>query len=174
MAVFLATAAAVLIADQWTKSWVLRSIGDDERRHVFGPLHLVKRFNTGMAFSIGDGAAWTQWLVRAGVVALLAWTAITLRRASTTPRFAALLALLAAGGVGNQIDRIFRTGNPVRRSVVDFLDVGFWPVFNVADSALSTACVLLIIRSFRAPKLHHDQSERDVTKHDATERDVTS
>jgi signal peptidase II len=147
--VLVGVVAVVLAADQLTKSWALRSLGDRERRHIIGPVHFVKRYNTGMAFSLGDEVAWTQWLVRVGVVALVTWVVVMSCRADATRRVTALFALLAAGALGNQIDRLFRTGTPVKGAVVDFIDVGFWPVFNIADAALSVAAVALIVRSFR-------------------------
>lgn len=55
------------------------------------------------------------------------------------PRVQAALALLAGGAVGNLIDRI-RFG-----AVVDYIDVHIWPVFNVADLAVTTGAVLLMI-----------------------------
>ncbi len=55
------------------------------------------------------------------------------------PRVQGALALLAGGAVGNLIDRI-RLG-----AVVDYIDVHFWPVFNVADLAVTTGAALLLI-----------------------------
>jgi signal peptidase II len=136
--------AGVVGLDQLTKTLVLRNIGVDERTNVVGPLSLVRRYNTGVAFSLGAGSAVTAWMVTIVVVGLLAWVVRTIFRGAQ-PVFAALLAVIAGGGVGNQLDRLFRAGGWNRGAVIDFLDVGFWPVFNIADMALSVGCAVLAV-----------------------------
>lgn len=140
LAVFL----LVVGLDQGSKSLVLRSIDLDERIDIFGPLSLVRRYNTGVAFSLGDGSSVTAWLVTAVVTALLVWVVHTISRGAQ-PLFAVLLAAIAGGGVGNQLDRFFRNGGWNKGAVIDFVDVGFWPVFNVADMALSVGCAVLAL-----------------------------
>ncbi len=144
--------AGVVIVDQLTKTWVLRSVGLTQRLHVVGPLDIVRRYNTGVAFSRGEGSAITAWFVLAVIVVLLGWCVKTVQRPSTSRLYAVLLGLIAGGGIGNVVDRMFRNAGWNRGSVIDFLDVGFWPVFNVADMALSVGCVALAVLSFVAPR----------------------
>ena len=61
---------------------------------------------------------------------------------------AVALGLVLGGAFGNVIDRIFRSPGFLRGAVVDFVDVGFWPVFNLADSAITCGCLLLLLASW--------------------------
>jgi signal peptidase II len=135
---------SVVGLDQLTKWLVLRKIGLSERVGVVGPLSLVRRYNTGVAFSLGAGSAVTAWLVTAVVVALLVWVVRTISRGAQ-PLFALLLAAIAGGGVGNQLDRLFRNGGWNKGAVIDFIDAGLFnfAIFNVADMALTVGCALL-------------------------------
>jgi signal peptidase II len=56
------------------------------------------------------------------------------------------------GALGNLVDRFFRAPGFLRGHVVDFVAVGWWPVFNIADSCITIGAVLLIVRSLRAPR----------------------
>jgi signal peptidase II len=60
------------------------------------------------------------------------------------------MSLVAAGAAGNVIDRLFRGDAWFRGSVVDFIDLQWWPVFNVADSAITIGGVLVILGALRA------------------------
>ena len=125
---------------------------------VFGDvLRIIHARNLGMAFSLGNELSpfvrFTLLVVVSGAV--LVWLVATLYRSSeTTDTQRWFLALVAGGGIGNLIDRIFRPAG-----VVDFVDVvwlgldvrwpGFlawerWPTFNVADSAISVGVLLII------------------------------
>lgn len=63
------------------------------------------------------------------------------------------LTLLLGGALGNLADRFFRSPGFLRGHVVDFVAVGWWPVFNVADSCVTIGAVLLIVRSLRQPRV---------------------
>lgn len=132
---------SVVGLDQASKTAVLQTIDPDERL-VLGPLSLVRRYNTGVAFSLGNGSAATAWIATFVVAVLLVWVVRTISRGAQ-PLFAALLAAIAGGGVGNQLDRLFRGERWNKGAVIDFVDVGFWPIFNVADMALSIGCAVL-------------------------------
>ncbi len=137
---------SIVALDQLTKTLVLRNIGLRERVASIGPLSFVRRYNTGVAFSLGNGSAITAWLVTVVVAALLVWVVRTISRGAQ-PLFAVLLAIIAGGGVGNQLDRLFRGGGWNKGAVVDFIDVGLFnfAIFNVADMALSVGCVTLAV-----------------------------
>jgi len=62
------------------------------------------------------------------------------------------LTLVLGGALGNLCDRIFRSPGFLRGHVVDFVAVGWWPVFNVADSCVTIGAILLIVRSLRPPR----------------------
>jgi signal peptidase II len=61
---------------------------------------------------------------------------------------AVALGLVLGGAFGNVGDRIFRSPGFLRGAVVDFVDVGFWPVFNLADSAITCGCILLLLTTW--------------------------
>ncbi len=79
-------------------------------------------------------------LVAVGVVIGVIRIGRTLR----SPWWALGLGLVLGGALGNLIDRIFRSPGPLQGHVVDFVSVGWWPVFNVADSSIVCGAVLLV------------------------------
>ncbi len=153
-AVGLEVTAAVVALDQLTKSLVVAHLGAADEVRLIGSLRLIRRFNTGMAFSKGSGSPLVSWIVGIVIVVLAAWVLRTLWRRPGTPgapsaSYAAALGALLGGALGNKVDRLVRRGG----AVVDFIEVGtWWPVFNVADSALSLACVALVVFSVRSER----------------------
>jgi signal peptidase II len=140
-------AAAVVALDQLTKHWALRALADGPIE-VVGSLRFNLSFNSGTAFSIGEGWGGVISLVGLVVVAVL------LRGTLSWPgRLPVLAAVLVAGGaVGNLLDRIFRDGEGfLGGRVVDFIDLQWWPIFNVADIGICTGAALLAVLSLRAP-----------------------
>lgn len=137
-----ATAAFVVALDQVTKSWALAALADGPVDVVW-TLRLALSFNTGAAFGLGEGAA--PVLVFAAV-AIVVVVLVTARTIATTPAASAALALVVGGAVGNLCDRLFRAHGG---AVVDFIDFGWWPAFNVADAAITVGAVLLVVVSRR-------------------------
>jgi signal peptidase II len=137
--------ALVMAADIASKQWVLANLGESDRRHVVGPLDVVLRRNSGAAFSVAAGRSFFPWMITVLCMALMVWTIRSIRREDPRLRGAGLLAvaLMIGGALGNQVDRWLRSPGFNRGSVVDFLDVGFWPVFNVADSALVIGAAII-------------------------------
>ena len=152
----LVVASGVVLVDQLTKTWVLRSIGPADERHIVGSIRLVLRFNRGAAFSLGDGSGATAWLATAFVALLTGWCVHSWRKPVTVP-VATILGLILGGAVGNQLDRLLRGPGWNRGFVIDFVDVGFWPVWNLADAALSCGCVALVLHA-----LWHDRPARRI------------
>ena len=131
--------------DQLTKSIVASKLAEGESVRVIGDVLRISHIrNSGAAFGMLRGFGGLFAL--AALVGVVAFAAIVVRKPSTVTGIAA--ALVAAGALGNLTDRIFR-GPLGRGTVVDFVDLSFWPAFNVADSAISIGAVLLIITSFR-------------------------
>ncbi|MGB8391068.1 signal peptidase II, partial [Mycobacterium sp.] len=64
-----------------------------------------------------------------------------------SPWWALGLGMILGGATGNLVDRFFRAPGPLRGHVVDFLSVGWWPVFNVADPAVVGGAVMLVALS---------------------------
>lgn len=132
----------VLIIDQLTKAWVRASMTLNETIPVLGDVvRLTYIHNEGAAFGLSIGQHSSKvFLVLAAIASLLVlYLLLTSPRDGRTQRIA--LALILGGALGNIIDR-------VRWSmVVDFIQVGvaghFWPIFNVADSAVTIGAALL-------------------------------
>jgi signal peptidase II len=135
-------AAAVAAADLAVKAVAeSRLTGDGVR---VGPLWLHASHNPGAAFSLGaDAPAWVVPTVAAAVVAgiaVYAWRAA----ATATPLVLSALAVMV-GGAANLADR---AGDGV---VTDYLDLGWWPSFNLADAALCLAVAVLLVASLFTP-----------------------
>jgi signal peptidase II len=137
----------VILADQLTKSWMVASHSTDPVS-IFGhQIELRVARNPGGAFS-----SFTNATVVLAVLAILLtlWLVRVLRRTSDRLTVVAL-ALVLGGALGNLCDRIFRSPGVLRGHVVDFVKVGTFPSFNVADSAITIGAILLIVASFRKP-----------------------
>jgi signal peptidase II len=143
----LAVAALIVVLDQITKHWAVNALSDGAARPVVWTLQWNLTFNSGMAFSRGEG--WGP------VIGLLAFV-VVLVLASTSARLGTRLAevaagLLIGGAVGNLVDRLFRGEAWMRGAVVDFIDVQWWPIFNIADIGVTVGAVLFAIAALRAP-----------------------
>ena len=136
----------VVLVDQLTKEWALNTLAD-RNIDVIGSLRFNLAFNTGMAFSQATGLG-----PFIGIVALLVVVGllVSIGRAES-PVYPWAVGLIIGGAVGNIVDRLFRDPGWFRGAVIDFIDVQWWPIFNVADIAVTTGGVLLILSTFRAP-----------------------
>jgi signal peptidase II len=139
-------AAFVLVLDALTKQWALAALADAPI-DLFGPVRLALVFNKAGAF--GLGGAFVPFLAVAALVLVLVM--VTVGSASARTSTAVALGLVLGGAFGNVADRVFRAPGFLQGAVVDFVDVGFWPVFNLADSAITCGCLLLVLAS-RAPE----------------------
>ena len=146
---FYLVAATILVADQVTKAWALRDLADRGSLPV-APGYLALTFvrNRGSAFGLAPAGAMTLAAIAAiAIVAMI----FAERRGLRDWSLVLCVGLLLGGATGNLIDRL-RLG-----FVVDFVDLqwhgrNFWPVFNVADSAITVGAVWLILHSWRREK----------------------
>ncbi|HVL81392.1 MAG TPA: signal peptidase II [Actinomycetota bacterium] len=142
---YAAVAAAVVAADQLTKLAIVRTLPEGASVPlVEGLVDIVHVRNPGAAFGLFRGA--TAFLVLAAAVGVGVFTLILLRRPPVVTGIAA--GLVAGGALGNLLDRVFRPW-PFRGTVVDFIDIGWWPAFNVADIAVTVGAGLLILTGMR-------------------------
>jgi signal peptidase II len=133
-------ATTVIIIDQLTKTWAVNALDGGRIVHVVSTLQLNLTYNSGMAFSQGQGLGPVI-----GVLALLIVVVLTLSlRKSNDWRRLLATGLIIGGAVGNIIDRVFRGSGKFHGSVVDFIDLQWWPVFNVADMGVMVGAALLI------------------------------
>ncbi|APA97435.1 Signal peptidase II [Nocardia seriolae] len=134
-------AAVLLGLDLLTKIIVVATMTPGKPIYLIGDwarLTLVR--NPGAAFSMATGMTWLLTLVAAAVVIGVIRIGRTLR---SLP-WAIGLGMVLGGALGNLIDRLFRAPGPLQGHVVDFVAVGWWPVFNVADSSIVCGAVLLV------------------------------
>ena len=129
-------AALVLLLDQSTKSVIVAWLDWGDSWPAEGLLRITHARNTGTAFSLFQGHSNILSLVAIFAVAVLLWVYATTGAKSLILRIA--LGLQLGGALGNLIDRL------QQGYVTDFLDVGPWPIFNVADSAISVGMVLMV------------------------------
>ncbi|HWS40592.1 MAG TPA: signal peptidase II [Arenimonas sp.] len=147
---WLILSAAIILFDWLTKIWALSSLEYMKSIEVIpGFWNWTLVHNRGAAFSfLAQAGGWQQWLFSALAVIISVACVFMLKKADRQDwRTALPLALIVGGALGNLIDRI-RFGY-----VIDFVHWYYgsfhWPVFNLADSAISIAAVLLIAFSFR-------------------------
>jgi signal peptidase II len=142
----LGVAAAVLVLDQLTKAWAVAALGDGRTIDLVGSLRLRLHYNYGAAFSLSDGRGPLISLLALVVVAVLLRTG----RQTARPTMAVALGMVVGGALGNLADRAFRAGDGLLGGgVVDFVDLQWWPVFNLADSAIVAGAALLFAVQWR-------------------------
>jgi signal peptidase II len=138
-------AAVILGLDALTKQWAMSALSDGPI-DLFGSVRLSLIRNKAGAF--GLGGAFVPFLAVAAL--LLVLDMVTRGDATRRLPMAVALGLVLGGAFGNVADRVFRAPGFLKGAVVDFVDVGFWPVFNLADSAITCGCLLLLFASWSA------------------------
>lgn len=133
-------AILIVLSDQITKFIILKKMSPGESLPVVNSVfHLTLVFNKGGAFGIFSNAA--AFFIFISVLVIGAITVFLLRKNPARATRVAM-AFVASGAASNLIDRL-RFGY-----VVDFLDFRVWPVFNIADSAITIGTIYLCIRYF--------------------------
>jgi signal peptidase II len=140
-----AIALVVVVVDQLTKHWAVTSLGTDREIHVIWTLQLNLAFNNGMAFGQGQGFGPVIAVIATLVIVYL----LASLRTDSSPMSTLGIGLLIGGAAGNLIDRFFRgDAGFMQGAVVDFIDLQWFPIFNVADMAVNVGAALLILNSF--------------------------
>ena len=141
-------AAAVVAVDQLTKHWALNALDDDRVIDIVGSLRFNLAYNKGMAFSSGD---WLGPVIPFVAIGVAVFLLVSVRRSASTAWFVAAVGLVIGGSLGNVGDRLFRNDGWFDGAVVDFIDVQWWPIFNVADIAIVVGGGILLVLTLRAP-----------------------
>ena len=139
-------ALLVLALDVATKVWVVAEL--EGRRSIEllgGELFLRVSRNSGAAFSFAQGA--TLLFTAVAIVVVIVIVRISTRLRSVG--WALSLGLLLGGATGNLVDRLFRDPGAGRGAVVDFIALGWFPSFNVADSGIVVGGLLAVLLTFR-------------------------
>lgn len=167
----------VLAIDQLTKRWALERLapaiigGPREIIEVLGPLRFNLAFNTGASFSMGSDSGAIIGLVAIGIVVVLALVA---RKVESKVQLV-LIGIIMGGALGNIIDRLTRVGEVdpftgevasgfMSGAVIDFIDVQFWPIWNVADMAVVVGGIALAVLSAFAPEDAEPDAPEDVVE----------
>ena len=156
-ALFFGIAATVIVVDQLSKAWLLANVSVGEVVQVVGDLvRLVQSQNSGALFGLFRDQAILFALISIGVLGLIV---LYHGRAGRSVYLSIALGLLLGGAIGNMLDR-FRHG-----FVVDWVDIGlgnlrFW-TFNVADSAITVAILMLLAMALFPALVGGDHGDAD-------------
>lgn len=155
-------APLVLVLDVLTKALAVAGLeGRGPLELLGGAVYLVLVRNPGAAFSMATGYTWVLSLVALVVVVVI----IRISRRLRSVGWAIALGLILGGALGNLADRIFRAPGPLQGHVVDVVslfapDGSVWPVFNLADSAIVTGGVLLVLMALLGRELDGTRAAR--------------
>jgi len=146
---WLSLSLLVLVLDQLSKLWVVANFDLYESIQLIPQLNFTYVHNTGAAFSfLSSAGGWQRWFfVGIALVASISLS-VWLTRLKPSERWMAVtLSLILGGAIGNVLDRI------AYGYVIDFIDVYYqawhWPVFNIADCAISVGVLMMLIDTFR-------------------------
>lgn len=151
LALWLGLAVFIILVDQITKVLILGAFQYGDTHPVTSFFSLVRAHNRGAAFSfLHDAAGWQRWFFVALGLAASAFIVWMLRSHPGQKLFCAAISLVLGGALGNVIDRL------LHGYVVDFLlfrfsllepifQGGYFPAFNVADSAITLGAIGLIV-----------------------------
>lgn len=143
-------AVFVLGADLISKAVVVAGLSGHAPIRLLGGLLTIRLLrNSGAAFSIGTSMTFVFTAIAVGVIVFILRTA---RKLHSLP-WAITLGLLLGGATGNLSDRLFRAPGPMRGSVVDWIELPHWPVFNLADSAIVCGGVLAVLLAIRGLRI---------------------
>ncbi|MET1013421.1 MAG: signal peptidase II [Paenisporosarcina sp.] len=151
MYIFYLVAIVIVAIDQWTKWLVVKNMELGERIPLMEPTFaLLSHRNRGAAWGMLEGQIWLFSIVTIIVIAGILY--YFHKEAKGKPIFQLSLMILLGGAIGNFIDRLFRG------EVVDFIDVLIpiikydFPIFNIADAALTIGVVMVMIVLFLEEK----------------------
>jgi signal peptidase II len=140
-AALVAIVVLVVLADQLTKAWIRSNLAVGQSLFDAGFFRVIHVYNTGAIFGLFKGHTMTLTILAlVGMAVILVLVFLLRSRWPFLNNRAVLsaIALVIGGTIGNQIDRLFRG------AVTDFLDFKVWPAFNVADSAVTVGCAVVI------------------------------
>ncbi len=140
-----ATAWTIWLFDFLTKSWALQSLNSNPRQIIGTLLQFTLVHNSGAAFSFATGFTLIFSLLALTVVGAVIYYASRI----TSRGWQVAIGLLLGGVLGNLTDRIFREPSFLSGHVIDWIQIPHWPVFNLADSAISTAALIAFVLSVR-------------------------
>ncbi len=135
----------VFILDQFTKHLATENLGYHQPVNLLPFFNFTLAHNKGAAFSfLSDASGWQRWFFTVIALAVSVFIVFWMKKLSVKDRWLAIaLSLILGGALGNVWDR------STLGYVIDFIDVFYgdyhWPIFNIADSAISIGATMLII-----------------------------
>lgn len=142
----------VLLADQASKAAIRDHLVLGEQVGVLGPLELTYVHNKGVAFGLAGGAGVGLVLITFAALAVVGYL---FARNPTRPWMWVAVGLLAGGALGNLADRIRAD------AVTDFIHIGSWPAFNLADVSISAGVILLVLLYLRDAEAERKEGAGD-------------
>jgi signal peptidase II len=139
------TAWTIWLFDYVTKTWALSNFSSDPQPVIGTLLQFTLLKNSGAAFSLASGFTLAFSLLAVAVIAIIVKYATRI----TSRGWLTCAGLLLGGVLGNLTDRIFREPGFFLGHVIDWIQIPNWPVFNIADIAISTAALLAFIQTMR-------------------------
>jgi len=160
----------VVALDQITKQFVVAHVERGDPFELAFGFEISNVRNSGIAFGLLSGSSDALVLVLTlGALSLLVgYFAAHARR----PELWLPVGLVVGGALGNLADRVFRAPGFLRGHVVDFVAVGWWPVFNVADICINIAAGVIILQALRGVRVdggRHEEPARDREPRPATD-----
>lgn len=142
--IFLILTFCILTIDQVSKHWARTTLEDNPKFIGDTKIGFALAYNSGSAFSLFENSTIYITIIATLVVTILIYLAFSTKRFSMSLAYV----LIAVGAFGNIIDRITQYPYRGHGAVTDFIKIGSWPTFNIADSAISIGAFILIISSF--------------------------
>ena len=133
----------VVILDQAAKALIDANLVAGEEVSVLGPLDLTLSHNSGVAFGFASGGGTRLVVVTALALGVIGYL---FSRDPARPGMWVATGLLAGGALGNLADRIRAD------AVTDYIAIGNWPAFNLADVAVTAGVLLLAFTYVREPR----------------------
>ena len=143
----------VFVFDQVTKAIIRSSLSLGDSWPEEGIFRIVHGLNTGSAFGLFAG--FTNLLVVASIIGIVFILFVFLIQNNSVIWLRLSLGLIVGGALGNLFDRV-KDG-----AVVDFISVGWWPAFNIADSSISVGMCLLLVTMLLGEKFGWIKSDSD-------------
>ena len=143
----------VFVFDQVTKAIIRSSLSLGDSWPEEGIFRIVRGLNTGSAFGLFAG--FTNLLVVASIIGIVFILFVFLKQNNNVIWLRLSLGLIVGGALGNLFDRV-KDG-----AVVDFISVGWWPAFNIADSSISVGMCLLLVTMLLGEKFGWIKSDSD-------------
>ena len=131
----------IVVVDQLTKAWAVAALSDGPINVIGDNIRFELARNSGAAFSGFQGYTPILAILAIAITVLIARAV----RRATDPWI--IGGLVLGGALGNLCDRIFRSPGFLRGHVVDFVALGSFPVFNVADSCVTIGAIILVVRT---------------------------